>query len=263
MDTGPLVRRPRFPLWAIALGVLLAVNLAVLITVLLRGPAHSGATPGLPASTSSTMSSTASAAAPAQAQALTPPAGSGSATALTSAPALASPPAPVAAPAPGSVSVPDRPPAAEAAAAANAERHFSPMDAAPVYAPEIPADDRALLRAAREREASAARAAAEANTLPSRAARGQDPVLTTPADKSDEEVLPTAAELDLANRTPLPELHLDVHVYATKPADRFVYIDNRKYREGSAVAEGLTLERIRRDGVVLNYNGLRFVLPRQ
>jgi general secretion pathway protein B len=262
MDAGPLVRRPRFPLWAIALGVLLAVNLAVLITVLLRGPAHSGATTGLAPSPSSAMSSTASAAAPAQAQALTAPAAA-SPEGSSSAPALASPPAPLAAAAPGSASVSDRPPEAEAAAAASAERHFSPMDTAPVYAPEIPADDRALLRAAREREASAARAAAEANTLPSRAARGQDPVLTTPADKSDEEVLPTAAELDLANRTPLPELHLDVHVYATRPADRFVYIDNRKYREGSAVAEGLTLERIRRDGVVLNYNGLRFVLPRQ
>jgi general secretion pathway protein B len=54
-----------------------------------------------------------------------------------------------------------------------------------------------------------------------------------------------------------------VHVFATKPADRFVYINMRKYREGAALADGLTLERIRRDGVVLNYHGLRFVLPRQ
>ena len=36
-----------------------------------------------------------------------------------------------------------------------------------------------------------------------------------------------------------------------------------KYREGSALAEGPDLERIRRDGVVLDYHGLRFVLPRQ
>ena len=51
----------------------------------------------------------------------------------------------------------------------------------------------------------------------------------------------------------MPELHLDVHVYATKPAERFVYINMRKYREGATLAEGPVLERIRRDGVVLNY----------
>jgi hypothetical protein len=54
-----------------------------------------------------------------------------------------------------------------------------------------------------------------------------------------------------------------VHVFAAKPADRFVFINMQKYREGAALADGLTLERIRRDGVVLNYHGLRFVLPRQ
>ena len=37
MDTGPAPRRPRFPIWAIALTALLAVNLAVLIVVLTRG----------------------------------------------------------------------------------------------------------------------------------------------------------------------------------------------------------------------------------
>jgi general secretion pathway protein B len=61
----------------------------------------------------------------------------------------------------------------------------------------------------------------------------------------------------------LPELHLDVHVYATSPADRFVYINMRKYHEGAALEEGPTIERIRRDGVILSYRGLRFVLPRQ
>jgi general secretion pathway protein B len=61
----------------------------------------------------------------------------------------------------------------------------------------------------------------------------------------------------------LPDLHLDVHVYATKPSERFVYINMRKYQEGNTLAEGPVLEHIRRDGVVLNYRGLRFLLPRQ
>jgi hypothetical protein len=37
----------------------------------------------------------------------------------------------------------------------------------------------------------------------------------------------------------------------------------RKYREGAELQDGPTLERIRRDGVVLSYDGLRFMVPRQ
>jgi general secretion pathway protein B len=88
-------------------------------------------------------------------------------------------------------------------------------------------------------------------------------VLTENSDPSDSEVLPSINDIDLANQPALAGLHLDVHVYATKPSERFVYINMRKYREGSTLAEGPVLEQIRRDGVVLDYQGLRFVLPRQ
>jgi len=74
--------------------------------------------------------------------------------------------------------------------------------------------------------------------------------------------LPTLNDVSLAG-TPLPELHLDIHVYATQPAERFVFLNNRKYREGSETPEGTLVERITRDGVVLNHRGVRFLLPRQ
>ena len=93
-------------------------------------------------------------------------------------------------------------------------------------------------------------------------ARSPDPVLTEESP-ADGEVLPTINEINLAGQPALADLHLDVHVYATKPSERFVYINMRKYREGATLAEGPVLESIRRDGVVLNYQGLRFVLPRQ
>jgi len=64
--------------------------------------------------------------------------------------------------------------------------------------------------------------------------------------------------INLTGAQALPELHLDVHVYGTKPADRFVYINMRKYHEGNNPAEGPVLERIRRAGVVLNYPGSAF-----
>jgi general secretion pathway protein B len=129
-------------------------------------------------------------------------------------------------------------------------QHFSPLDPSPVYAPEIPVP-------AAEPAAVPAKPAAHT-------ARRPDPVLTnTDAQTEDQEVLPSINELNLSGAQALPELHLEVHVYASRPADRFVYINMRKYHEGAALQEGPTIERIRRDGVVLNYQGLKFVLPRQ
>jgi len=141
-------------------------------------------------------------------------------------------------------------------------QHFSPLDAAPVYAPEIPV-------AAGESPAPARPPAARklSTDAPGIAAlhpaRHPDPLLTDEDAKADREILPSINEINLTGAQALPELHLDVHVYATKPAERFVYVNMRKYHEGARLQEGPTVEHIRRDGVVLNYQGLRFILPRQ
>jgi general secretion pathway protein B len=138
--------------------------------------------------------------------------------------------------------------------------HFSPLDN-PVYAPEIPVqDDNATPATPAARAAGSSASSAERDAP--RTARRSDPVLNDePTD--DQEMLPSISELNLTGSQSLPDIHLDVHVYASRPADRFVYINMRKYREGAVLQEGPTLERIRRDGVVLNYNGLRFLVPRQ
>ena len=136
--------------------------------------------------------------------------------------------------------------------------HFSPMTAAPaapVYAPEIPVATAPSHPAAPP---------AAPHDLTRAVAHRTEPVLTSnDADTDTDEVLPSISQVSLKGTEALPELHLDVHVYATRPADRFVYINMHKYREGNALQEGPTVERIRRDGVVLNYQGLRFILPRQ
>ena len=77
-----------------------------------------------------------------------------------------------------------------------------------------------------------------------------------------EEVLPTQMDL-AAGGTVLPEMHLDIHVYSARPADRFVFVNMQKYTEGQALKEGPTLERITTEGAVLNHRGMRFLLPRQ
>lgn len=60
----------------------------------------------------------------------------------------------------------------------------------------------------------------------------------------------------------LPSLHLDLHVFADRPRDRFVMINMHRLGEGDSLPEGVRVETIRPDGVVLTYHGTRFLLPR-
>jgi len=75
------------------------------------------------------------------------------------------------------------------------------------------------------------------------------------------EPLPTLDEMT-ARGTALPPMHLDIHVFVAKATGRFVFINQRKYREGAQLPEGPVVERITREGVVLTYGGRRFLMPR-
>jgi general secretion pathway protein B len=224
MDTRLTSRRNRLPIWAVALGILLVANVIVLAVMLIR---------------SNSAPRTAAAAAAAAVPAMTP-----------------------------------HPPASDAGGSAAAD-HFSPMDpnpANPVYAPEIPVAPAATTAQPSDnatspmppRPAVVPRLIDELKTPPVHNARRADPVLTDEDAKADsDEVLPTINELNLSGSQTLPELHLDVHVYGNQPSERFVFINMRKYHEGTTLQEGPTVEHIRRDGVILSYHGLRFLLPRQ
>jgi general secretion pathway protein B len=61
----------------------------------------------------------------------------------------------------------------------------------------------------------------------------------------------------------LPDLHLDIHVYSAQAADRFVFINTSKYKENAALAEGPVVREITPDGVILDYQGTVFLLPRE
>ena len=77
-----------------------------------------------------------------------------------------------------------------------------------------------------------------------------------PAPAADN--LPTADEVTA--RGGLPALHLDLHVYASAPQQRFIFVNSRKYREGDALQEGPVVEQITAAGAVLSYRGARFKL---
>jgi general secretion pathway protein B len=62
--------------------------------------------------------------------------------------------------------------------------------------------------------------------------------------------------------TGLPELSVDLHIFAEDPAKRAVFINGRRYTKGDRIAEGPVVEDITRDGALLSYRGRRFLLPR-
>jgi general secretion pathway protein B len=214
VELRPVTTRSGFPVWAVALGALLAINLVVLVFFMLRRD-HATAEPSAPSTAS---------------------------TPTLEAPAVAQGPATFAAPA-AAAPLPDEMPVAEpytsANALANAERQ----------ARATPDD----FGGSMEESTGAATGEAEPELQPP--PRGT-------VDGDGDSQLPTLSEVALQDAG-LPDLHLDIHVYAAQPADRFVFLNNRKYREGGETPEGTKIERITRDGVVLNHRGARFLLPRQ
>jgi general secretion pathway protein B len=61
----------------------------------------------------------------------------------------------------------------------------------------------------------------------------------------------------------LPDLRLDLHVYATRPADRYALINMHRVREGDVLPEGPRVVAIDPDGVELSYRGTEFMLHPQ
>ncbi len=78
---------------------------------------------------------------------------------------------------------------------------------------------------------------------------------------SEDTSIPLLSETEYGFQTQLPEMHLDVHVYKKRPKDRFVLINMDKYREGQKMSSGVVIEAIVVDGVMMNYQGQRFLLP--
>jgi general secretion pathway protein B len=150
----------------------------------------------------------------------------------------------------------DAPPAAAAA---------SPAVALPAPAPAIASAASAPATNPAENTASAPDFS-EAATLPPEA---PDPTLLpdTPVATADAGVTwsegpaPTTASIT-ALTAGLPELSVDLHIYAADPAKRAVFINGRRYTQGDSITEGPRVEEITRDGAVLNYRGQRFLLPR-
>ena len=75
--------------------------------------------------------------------------------------------------------------------------------------------------------------------------------------------LPSLAELRANGTSPLPDLHVDIHVFSGEAAQRFVFINMNKYRENERLVEGPVIREITGDGVILDHDGYSFVLLRE
>ena len=74
--------------------------------------------------------------------------------------------------------------------------------------------------------------------------------------------VPPLDTLPLAFQQSLPALNLDVHSYSANPAERFVVINMQRYQKGDTLKEGPKVIQIVPNGVVLEYHGQQFLLPR-
>jgi general secretion pathway protein B len=119
---------------------------------------------------------------------------------------------------------------------------------------------------------SPARATASSAQPPPGTAPADSPAVSTPVPAvpvaavepraAEDARLPRFADLVVRGELNVPHMHVDIHVFSANPAERFVFINMRRYNEGQSTQEGPRIERIVRDGVVMDYQGQRFFLAR-
>jgi general secretion pathway protein B len=63
-------------------------------------------------------------------------------------------------------------------------------------------------------------------------------------------------------RRNVPNLNINVFVYAKSPEDRFVIIDMKKYRAGQETADGLEIKEIKSNSLVISYQNKTFQIKR-
>ncbi len=91
-------------------------------------------------------------------------------------------------------------------------------------------------------------------TVPATTKRSAQDMATT------EGAVPLLEELPPQVQRKIPKMALNVVSYSEDPARRFVMIDLAMYKEGQIVSSGPRVDGITADGVILSYQGTRFLL---
>jgi general secretion pathway protein B len=162
---------------------------------------------------------------------------------------------------PAEVAVQERPPAAGSPPAGRATAPAARSEVAlrlPKPSGGQRGDVRPLSTELRQEPGPAAASPAPSRSAQARVAPGPPVAEPEPLDPG----LPTFNELVVQGELSAPPMHIDIHVYSGNPAERFVFINMRKYREGERTREGPVVEQIAPEGVVMSDDGRRFLLPR-
>jgi len=89
------------------------------------------------------------------------------------------------------------------------------------------------------------------------------PVAARPTVAGERPRVLTIDEVRVNGSLQITDLHLDIHVYSDVPEERFVFINMTKHREQSQLEEGPKVIEITTEGVVLEHQGVTFLLPRE
>ena len=87
----------------------------------------------------------------------------------------------------------------------------------------------------------------------------QQPVVEVITRKLDRASLPDISELSTELQAQLPSLNFNTHIYI-KEGGSFVIINGRSYGDGMEISEGLKIEEILTDGIVLVFQEQYFFL---
>jgi general secretion pathway protein B len=234
--------KARFPLWAIGLGLLLGINLLVLVGMLMRQGATERAATQAAAPVAATEPA-ASGVPPAQAPSVAAP----TVSTTTLAPgqqqvATVTVTVPTGGVAPNVVVAPSQGPAADPGLTAGV---VAPSGAPPlVEEPVLSGDGEPIAPDYNPADYAPAVSATTPSTRTSRAGGG----------------LPTRDDVVTSGGPQIPAMRLDLHVYAQNAAERFVFLNMRKLREGESLPDGTRIESITPTGAVVSYRGTRFTL---
>lgn len=93
----------------------------------------------------------------------------------------------------------------------------------------------------------------------------ETPVITAPESAqppghTNTPQLPTLEELPPQIREQIPPLELAGHTYSDIPGQRMIIVNSRIIREGHHLGDGLKLEEITWDGLILSKDGIRFAI---
>lgn len=83
-----------------------------------------------------------------------------------------------------------------------------------------------------------------------------------PADPVTEQDYLLLHQIDYAIRKDIPQIKINIHIYDPEPENRMVLINGERYNIGDTIEEVLTVSDIVKEGIVVSFASLKFLIPK-